>query len=209
MSLSAYHQKVANHPEDEVARRQKAKRDELEIVFNQIKPETDSEILRVAVLGCADKRYVKSHKAIFQELLGKPVELTTFDLTTDHLEDAEGVIQHDCTLPLPNPPYDVTFSHVLLRFIETDKQWNLLKNSYDALKPGGIALHILELEDIDRAEVRLENGLYSVPLKRWLERLDQEKIEYKIIDTEFELAGLDLPRQKSRALVLMNCAGTL
>lgn len=194
---------MSNNPDEEVTRRQKAKEDELKIVFDQVQPTTQSDELKIAVLGCADRRYIPSHKELFERLLNKQVELDTYDISIEHLASEENVYQHDCTLPLPKTDYDITFAHVLLPFIETEKQWDLLKNSYDALKTGGIAIHIMGPEDYLTTKPRLPNGNYSIPLDRWKQQLEQADIEYKIVDAQFELDGLDLPTQMSTALILI------
>lgn len=75
MSLSAYHQKYANQTDEEIKKRVHEKREELLSIFRHVPLQTSDETVRVAVIGCGDKRFVKHHKQIFQELLGKQVEL--------------------------------------------------------------------------------------------------------------------------------------
>lgn len=147
MELSTYHQKFAAQPDAEIDKKIAAKRSELEAVFSTLSPTFEQAPLKVAVLGCGDKRFVEKHRELFSSLLQKPIELTTFDIAIDHLEGAEGVIRHDCTLPLPNGPYDITYAHVLLKFIEPTKQVDVLYNSYQALHEHGLAIHILDTQD--------------------------------------------------------------
>lgn len=116
------------------------------------------------------------------------------DISVEHLSGEEGVIEHDCTLPLPNSPFDITFAHVVLRFVETEKQWDLIKNSVDALKSGGIAIHVLDKEDYETKESKLSNGLFSVPIDKWKTKLDKLGLEYKVIPVKYGLALVILKR---------------
>ncbi len=188
MTLSPYHKKYASQPDAEVQNRVNEKRQELAAIFAEVQLRTTSEPVRIAVVGCGDKRYVQWHKDIFETLLKRPVEITTFDIVIDHLEGEQNVIQHDCTLPLPGDPFDITYAHVLLRFIETEKQWDLIQSSFHALKPGGLAIHLLDTEDYETEAPMLSNGLFSVPLKRWEARLNELGIEYKEIPVKYGLA---------------------
>lgn len=148
--LSEYHQKYAAYSDAEIASRIQAK----EIGLRQVIATIGGTVpvvpeVRVMILGCADKRFVVHHWRIFSAIYGKPVRLTTSDVTIEHLAGAEGAIQHDATEPLPGGPYDVIYGDVLVRFIEPAKQFAVLKNSYDALATGGIAIHIFAQEDFD------------------------------------------------------------
>lgn len=147
MELSTYHQKYAAQSDTEIGNKTSAKRAELEAIFGALPPAFNHEPIKIAVLGCGDKRFVQKHRGLFSSLLQKPIDLTTFDITTNHLQGEEGVILHDCTLPLPNGPYDITYAHVLLKFIEPTKQLDVLYNSYESLRKPGLAIHILDAED--------------------------------------------------------------
>jgi len=188
MTLSTYHQKYANQPDAEIQNRANEKRQELSAIFEQVQLKTTDETAMVAVVGCGDKRFIKHHKEIFESFVKKPVEIITFDITIDHLEGEADVIQQDCTLPLSNGPFDITYAHVLLRFIETEKQWNLIKNSVDALKSGGLAIHLLDKEDYETKEPKLSNGLFSVSLDKWKAKLDELGIEHKEVPVKYGLA---------------------
>ncbi len=188
MALSPYHQKYASQPDAEVQNRVNEKRQELSAIFAEVQLKTTSEPVRIAVVGCGDKRYVQWHRDIFETLLKRPVEVITFDIVVDHLQGEENVIQHDCTLPFPGRPFDITYAHVLLRFIETEKQWDLIQNSLNALKSGGLAIHLLDTEDYETAAPILSNGLFSVPLKRWETKLDELNIAYREIPVKYGLA---------------------
>lgn len=191
MKLSQYHQKYADYSEEEMQKRVNEKEAELESIFNNISLCTKSEIVKLAVMGSGDKRFVKHHQRIFEKFVQKPVEVTTFDITVDHLEGEDNINQHDCTMPLPNVPYDITYAHVLLKFIETEKQWDLIMNSYNALRDGGLAIHVFDKSDYETSKATQEDGYYSVALNRWKEKLEKEKIKF-----------IEVPVKYGKALVL-------
>lgn len=188
MTLSLYHQKYADQSDEEIQNKANEKREELSLIFENVQLKTTGKTARIAVIGCGDKRFINHHREIFESFIKKPVEIITFDITIDHLAGEENIVQHDCTLPLPDGPFDVTYAHILLRFIETEKQWDLIKNSYDALEPGGLAIHVLDKEDYETEELKLLNGLFSVPLDKWRAKLDELGIEYKNIPVKYGLA---------------------
>lgn len=185
MALSTYHQKYVDQSDDEIQRKADAKEQELASIFQEVLLNTDSESVNLAVLGCGDKRFIAHHKRIFENVLKRNVEVSTFDISTAHLVGESNVFQHDCTLSLPNPPYDITFAHVLLKFIETEKQFDLLKNSYDALKSGGVAIHVFDEEEIKATSPKLPDGLWAVPLEKWKQKLTGLGIEYKEIPLKY------------------------
>lgn len=188
MTLSQYHQKYSNYSEEEMQKRADEKEEELKAIFEKVSPNTDSEIVRLAVMGSGDKRFVQHHKRIFEKFVQKPVEVTTFDITVEHLAGEENVIQHDCTTPLPNAPYDISYAHVLLKFIKTDRQWDLIMNSYDALKNGGIAIHVFDKSDYSTNEKLQADGYFSVPLDEYKSRLKEKGINYFEIPIRYGLA---------------------
>ncbi len=179
--LSIYHQKYADQSNEEIKKRADAKEQEIIAIFNEVSLNTGSNPIRLAVLGCGDKRFIAHHKRIFEQTLKKNVEVTTFDITIEHLTGESNVFQHDCTLPLPNRPYDVTYGHVLLKFIEIEKQFDLLKNSFGALKPGGVAIHCFDWEEVRAEGPKLSDGLWAVPLEQWKKKLMKFGVEYKEI----------------------------
>lgn len=188
MALSTYHQKYSNYSKEEIQKRADEKEAELKSIFEKVLLNTGSEIVRLAVIGSGDKRFVKHHKRIFEKFVQKPVEVTTFDITIDHLIGEENIIQHDCTTPLPNTPYDITYAHVLLIFIETEKQWNLIMNSYTALKNGGIAIHVFDKDDYSTTEPKLSDGYFAVPLDEYKNKLKEAKIEFLEIPIKYGIA---------------------
>lgn len=194
MPISTYHQKYADYSDEEIKKRADAKEQELASIFKKVLLSTDSDPVRLVVLGCGDKRFVTHHKRIFEQVLRKNVEVTTFDITIDHLIGESNVFQHDCTLPLPNLPYDITYAHVLLKFIEVGKQFDLLKNSFGALKPGGVAIHIFDEEEIKSTNPKLPDGLWPVPLDKWKQKLAELCVEYKEIPLKYGPALILLHR---------------
>ena len=188
MTLSQYHQKYADKTDEEITKRANVKEQEIASILKKVPLRSNKGPLKLAVLGCGDKRFIAHHKKIFEHLLQKKVEITTFDITTEHLDGEEKIIRHDCTSPLPYAPYDITYGHVLLKFIERKKQFAVLKNSFDALKSHGIAIHILDKEDYETTTPKLSDGLWSVPLKRWEKKLKKIHIEYKKIPIKYGLA---------------------
>lgn len=197
MTLSNYHQKYSQKSDEEIAQRAEVKNQELKQIFSKIELKTNNNPLRIAVMGCGDKRFVNYHKKYFEEQLAKDVELTTFDISINHLEGEENIIQHDCSLPLPNPPYDITYAHVLLKFIPKEKQWDVIKNSYDALVNGGLAIHILDPEDYSGNN--LPDQLYPVPIQELEDRLKHHSIKYTKITLQSGPEG----NMKALALLLI------
>ncbi len=151
--LDDYHQKYANRSDEEIRKRIAEKEKELVLIRDIVKPKFLSDTLKIAVMGCGERRFVAGHREIFARVFHKQVNITTFDITTDHLKGEEDVVRHDCTQLLPNGPYDITYAHVLLRFIPKEKQWDLIMNSFNVLKNGGMAIHVLDPEDCKTTEL--------------------------------------------------------
>ncbi|NTW13886.1 MAG: hypothetical protein HGA31_02550 [Candidatus Moranbacteria bacterium] len=192
MTLSRYHEKYAGYSDEEILRRADEKEAELKAIFERTPLKSEGEVVRVAVMGSGDRRFVSHHERIFSELLGKPVEVTTFDITTEHLEGEDRIIAHDCTKSLTGGPFDITYAHVLLKFIETEKQWDVMMNSYNALKEGGLAIHVFDSSDYG-TEGRLQpDGYFSVPLSEYENRM-------KPLDMNF----VEVPVRYGKALVLV------
>jgi len=144
--------------------------------------------LRVMVLGCADARLIEHHRRIFSSILGKPVELSTIDITVEHLAAGLGVVQHDATEPLPGGLYDVIYGDVLIRFIDPAKQFAALKNSYDALAPGGMAIHIFAQEDFDPpADYQPVPGTHPVDLNALQLELTKAGIFYLEVPLHYDV----------------------
>lgn len=188
MVLSDYHQQFTLKSDEDIQRRIDEKEQELVKIFESVHFSSVSDVVRVAVLGCADKRLIQGHKIIFEKVLNKKIELTTFDLTVEHMLGEKNIIQHDCTLPLPNTPYDITYAHVLLKFIPTERQLDLIKNSFTALNSGGIAIHVLDKMDYETTDPKLPDGYFSVPLVDYKLELNKLSIEFKEIPNKYGVA---------------------
>ena len=185
MRLSSYHQKYTQQTDAEIALKGKSKEEEILAIFSTLSLKTTSNPIRIAVLGCGDKRLLPIHKQIFYKILQREIEINTFDITIEHLNGEANVFQHDCTFPLPFSPYDITYGHVVLKFIEKDKQFDLILNSFKSLKPDGIAIHILDNEELDVTTERIKDNLWAVPLSEYKEKLTELGIEYKEIKVKY------------------------
>ena len=184
--------------------RAELKEKELQTVFSETHFSTPVATPRVGILGCADARHVFAHKRIFETLLGTEIEMTTFDVTIEHLTGEPNCIQHDLTLPLPNPPYDVLFGHVVLKFIETEKQWNVLQYAFEALRENGIAIFVFDEEDKTTKDVHQTDGHFSVPLERWEKQLTENRMPFQELHWNFENEKPNMIRGlKGGALVLI------
>lgn len=188
MKLSLYHQKYSSNSDAEIVRRVDAKKQEFIAIFDKVPLNTDGDAVKIAVLGCGDKRFISFHKKIFKQVLGRNIEITTLDITINHLKGEDNIIKHDCTLPLPGGPYDITYGHVVLKFINNEKQFDLIKNSFTALNPGGIAIHVFDREEIESKDERLANGLWPVPLEKYKKLLSAANIKYKEIPIKHGVA---------------------
>jgi len=179
MGLSKYHLGYVNLPEDKAAFGLRAKEIELQQVFEKMNYKPSSEIVTIAVLGCADKRFVAGHKEIFEKLFNRKVDAITFDITVEHLQGEENVIEHDCTKPLPNGPFDLIFAHILLKFMPPEKQWLVLQNSYNALKQGGVALFFMDVGGKSQITSMLVEGFYQIPLEEIKKKLSKARIKFR------------------------------
>ena len=68
-NLVEYHKKRLEISDKEIERRLKIKEAELKQVFDSLALSFDQPKVRVAVLGCADKRFVQGHKRILECLI--------------------------------------------------------------------------------------------------------------------------------------------
>jgi len=148
--LSAYHELYQGRSDEEIDFRIKVKELGLRQVLAVVGvPEFVLPTLRVAVFGCGDRRFVARHRQMFESIFSKPAEVTTFDVTTEHLQGEADVIQHDVALPVPGGPFDIVYADVLARFLDPAKQYSMMKNAYDVLAPGGMAIVTFAKEDFD------------------------------------------------------------
>ncbi len=204
MAISDYHKKHISRTEEETDRRIFVKELELKKILLETNYKPGFDTVRVAVLGCADKRFVKRHKAIFEKLFQKPVEQITFDITTEHLEGEENVIRHDITTPIPSTPFDITFGHVVLKFIETSKQWDAIKSAYNVLRSPGLGIFVYDMEDITTEAPIQADGYFSVPVETYKLKLAQENMKFKDLRWDITLDNVPIPIRglKGGALVL-------
>lgn len=162
----------------EIQRRADVKEVELRKIFETTKYKPAYDLVHIGVLGCGDYRFIYHHKCIFEKLLQKPIQLTTFDITIEHLQNEEGVVQHDCTLPLHGSPYDITYGHALLRFIETEKQWDVLKNSYEVLRSPGLAIHVFDEKHIMINGQQSFRDYWLIPFEFWKKKLSERRVKF-------------------------------
>lgn len=164
--LQQHYQEYAGRPDEHVAKRAAIKLHLVQTVLEAsgFKPEADP--VKVAVLGASDKRYIPIHRRIFEEVVGKRVDMTTFDLEIEHLARQEGIIEHDITKPFPNTPYDLVFSHELMKFLDQYEQICAIYNAFNALRNGGLAMHIIHAPAI----------FGTADLRSWQYRVDPSQL---------------------------------
>lgn len=184
MVLSEYHLKYVNMPMANVLHGLKAKKFQLVQAIKKANWQPGSEAVRVAVLGCADRRFVAGHKEMFGKLFSKNVEVTTFDIEAEHLAGEENVIQHDCTKPLPHGPFDFIFSHIILKFMPEHQQWQVLQNSFNALKAGGLAAHFFDVGGETLPTNMLEKGFFKIPLAEFKQKFKHMRVKTESILVE-------------------------
>lgn len=164
--LLKHYKEYASQPDDWVFNMEQTKRSIVAHILDVIRPSNLVEPVKVTILGASDKRYVPIHTRIFSKLLGKKVVLVTLDIDAKHLGGGKDVIEHDVTKPFPNAPQTVIFSHELMKFLTAEEQLKVLKNSYDALGIGGVAMHIMH-----------EPSIKGTPeLRSWQYRVDPDEL---------------------------------
>ncbi len=187
MTLDTYHKSYASVSDIEIEKRSQTKEAELMIMFTRINPLLSKIPIKIAVLGCADARMVKRNQVMFERLFNHRVEMNTLDIKVDHLVGEKNVIQHDCTFLIPNGPYDVCYSHVLLKFIAPEKQFDVIINSYHGLTDGGMAVHVLDGNDYEIIGENEKEGFHSVDLTVLENELLKNKLKYKFIHLPYGL----------------------
>lgn len=175
---SDYRQHIASLSDEELTKHMEIKKQEFATMLETSTTVIGKSPILIALLGCPDRRIIPMQHKMFEEVLGKTVKMTVYDISIDHLQGEPGVIQHDATEPLPGGPYDFVFAHMLLRFIEADQQWYVIFNSYEALKPGGLAIHALDESDYATEGETTPNGFHTVPLERWKDKMRALGMEY-------------------------------
>lgn len=186
--LSAYHAKYAARTDEDIALRARVKEIGLKEALEKAGYRSVVSPVRVAILGCAERRFVGHHRDIFTRLLRAPVVVTTFDVTIEHLEGETGVIRHDIARPLPGGPYDVAYGDVVLKFLSEGDRVPALLHAYDALRAPGIVIHILDDQD-------------GLPVQDWMRELGSRGIRCESVP--LAIAGVLSATIRETALVLM------
>lgn len=179
------------------------KRTKLSIVehvlrYAHFKPE--NTCLRIVVLGASDKRYIPIHEKVFSESTNKEIALVTFDLDPNHLGGtSSSVIHHDVTQAFPGEPFDIVFSHELMKFLTSEEQLKTMVNSYQALCQGGIAMHVIHEPSIKGTQ-ELRSWQYRVDPDALLKQLKERKIPVQklVFESESNVEWL----RKTTALLL-------
>jgi len=179
--LEAHYAEYAAQPDAWVKNMEVTKRSIVEQVFRSVpfnggEGTNGAELVRVAVLGASDRRYLPIHERIFAGLLEQPVQVSTLDIDRTHLAGYERVIEHDVTQPFPNQPYDIIFSHELAKFLSPEEQVMMMRNAYAALGDDGMAMHIVHEPSI-KGTSELRDWQYRVNPDHLLEQLLAEMIK--------------------------------
>lgn len=155
---SLYHAEIAADPMSNVEEDFEIKKEELvkSGIFKKIR--INQKPVRVAVLGCADNRYVNRYNQFFNELFSSSL-VDIYDITTSHLSNKENIFEHDCTQKLPKS-YDIIYSHLLLNFLPPKKQYQLIKNSEESLNKRGYSLHVLA-RDEEVSKFRIHSKMWK------------------------------------------------
>ncbi len=189
--LEDYFEEYATRPIEWVIEREKVKRHVVQKILEITGFVPTSNPVKVAVLGASDKRYIGIHRDIFREAIQKDLEMTTFDIDTQHLTGEDGIIEQDVTRPFPSS-FDIVFSHSLLKFIEPEKQVTVLRNSHNALKTNGLAMHIMHCADKPR------EWQHKVDTDKMISKLVEENISCKKIKLDIDNGTDVLVTQKGR-----------
>ncbi len=173
--LQAHYREYASQPDAWVSNMAITKESIVRYVLAATEYQPPIEPVRIAVLGASDKRYLPIHEQIFRHLLQRDVHVTTLDIDIEHLARQQGTVEHDVTQSFPMSPYNVVFSHELMKFLTAEEQLQAMKNSYAALADNGLAMHIMHAPSI-KGTAELKAWQYRVNPDALLERLHEEKI---------------------------------
>lgn len=170
-TLAAHYAEYTSQPDEWVNNMEKTKRSIVEHVLRWANFQASHEPVTVVVLGASDKRYIPIHERVFAAATGATIEIKTFDLDTAHLGgESAGVVHHDVTAQFPGGPYDIIFSHELMKFLTPDEQLTTIANTYAALAPGGVAMHIIHEPSIKGTS----------ELRSWQFRVDPDDLIMKL-----------------------------
>lgn len=183
--LEAHYAEYAGQPDSWVRNMEGTKKSIFMHVLESMGFSITSDTVKVAILGASDERYIPIHQRILEEVLGKTVQMTTLDIDIKHLGNGKGVVQHDVTQPFPNTPYDIVLSHALMKFLSPDEQFQVIKNSYDALSENGLTMHIMHPPELEGTS-ELRSWQHRVNPNSLVEKLKEIGIPAEILHFESE-----------------------
>lgn len=164
--LKAHYVEYGTQPDEWVSNMEITKASIVEAVIKTAPLKTDHEPVKVCVLGASDKRYLPIHHRVFEKVLRKKIVIETLDIDAEHLGgESDTVVVHDVTKPFPKN-YDMIFSHELMKFLTAEEQFLTIKNSFNALEEGGVAMHIMH-------EPSLKG---TSELRTWQNRVDPDQL---------------------------------
>ncbi len=178
--LQAHYKEYSEQSDTWVKNMELTKKSIVQHVLNETKFNRSKKQVKIAVLGASDKRYLPIHQRIFETLLKKQIIMTTLDIDEVHLGKQKNVLEHNVTKPFPNTPYDLIFSHELMKFLTQEEQVKMLYNSFLALNKAGLAMHILHAPSL-KGTKELKPWQHRVDLSFLLKKLKEEKIPVKKI----------------------------
>lgn len=191
-TLTAHYSEYASQSDEWVNNMEKTKRSIVEYILRWANFQPSREPMKVVVLGASDKRYIPIHERVFGAATGKAIELKTFDVDTAHLGgESAVVVHHNVTQQFPGGPYDIIFSHELMKFLTPDEQLATIANTYAALAPGGVAMHIIHEPSI-KGTPELRSWQFRVDPDGLVEKLGAQGISTSkvVIESESEVDWL-------------------
>lgn len=182
--LEVHYLEYANQSDEWVENMEITKRSIIERVVKQMQFRVSTVPVKVVVLGASDRRYVDIHERVFTKVLGCDIEMITFDIDPVHLGgESNKVILHDTTKLFPGAPFDIVFSHELMKFLTPQEQLQTIENSYKALGINGLAMHIIHEPSI-KGTSELRSWQYRVNPDELIQSLHAENIP--AVKLEFE-----------------------
>ncbi len=196
--LQAHYREYASQPDGWVGNMEKTKLSIVKGVISLSKFTSKKSVLKIAVLGASDKRYIPIHQRVFETVLHKSIDMVTLDVDRAHLGNRKDVLRHDVTKKFLEK-YDIIFSHELMKFLSPGEQFLTMKNSYNALTKGGIAMHIMHEPSVEGTS-ELRSWQHRVNPELLLKQLKSEKIIAKklVFESESNVSWL----RKTTVLVL-------
>lgn len=186
--LRAHYAEYATRPDSRVQDRKIAKKSIIKYVLKEINFNPVGKPVRITVLGTSDKRYISIHQKVFEEVLRRNIKIITFDVDIKHLAGEDGIVLHDATEPFPETPFEIVFSHELMKFLTPEEQLKAIKNSHDALTDNGLAMHILHGPSI-KGTKKLREWQYRVNPDELIKQLEENNIQAKklVFNSETEI----------------------